>query len=90
MARTTNGALTCKAIPELDITSFFETYSLTVFNRWGQLMHEAKGGGQRSWNARDAAAGTYYYTVTYRATCGADPIPPRADGLHYGPALIGC
>ena len=57
--------------PELDITSLFEAYSLTVYNRWGQLMHEAEGAGRRSWNARDAAAGTYYYTVTYRASCGA-------------------
>lgn len=57
--------------PELDITNLFEAYSLTVYNRWGQLMHEAEGAGERSWNARDAAAGTYYYTVAYRASCGA-------------------
>jgi len=57
--------------PDRDITALFEEYTLTIFNRWGQVMHETEGGGQRSWNARDAAAGTYFYTVAYRAECGA-------------------
>lgn len=57
--------------PDRDITTLFEEYTLTIFNRWGQVMHETEGGGQRSWNARDAAAGTYFYTVAYRAECGA-------------------
>ena len=54
--------------PERDITSVFDTYELTIFNRWGQVVHDS--GISRSWNARNADAGTYFYEITYRAECG--------------------
>lgn len=56
--------------PDMDITHLFDTFALTVFNRWGQVVHETSGSGQRSWNGRDAAEGTYYYVVSFRAECG--------------------
>ena len=57
--------------PDLDITALFDTYSLTVYNRWGQMVYESGSGGRRSWNARDADDGTYFYTVAYHSECGA-------------------
>ena len=56
--------------PTMDITPLFDAFKLTIFNRWGQLVHETEGGGQRYWSAKDVADGTYFYTVTYRAECG--------------------
>lgn len=54
--------------PDRDITSLFDSYALTIFNRWGQVMHDE--GTSRSWNPRDVATGTYYYEIAYRAECG--------------------
>ncbi len=57
--------------PEMDVTAFFDSYKLAIYNRWGQLVHDTEGGGQRSWNAKEVAEGTYFYTVAYKAECGA-------------------
>lgn len=54
--------------PERDITGLFDEYELTIFNRWGQVMHSSES--SRSWNARDAAEGSYFYQIAYRAECG--------------------
>lgn len=56
--------------PAMDITALFDTYQLTVYNRWGQAVYESGSGGKRSWNARDAAEGTYFYTVAFHSECG--------------------
>lgn len=56
--------------PFLDITALFDKFELTIFNRWGQVMYETTGKGQRNWNARDAVEGTYYYKVAFSAECG--------------------
>lgn len=56
--------------PALDITSLFDEFELTILDRWGQVVHTAKEGGQRGWNANDVADGTYFYTMSYRAECG--------------------
>jgi len=57
--------------PTFDVTPFFDNYQLTILNRWGQLVHEGGGSsGQRSWNARDVAAGIYFYQVNMQASCG--------------------
>ena len=57
--------------PDMDITALFDAYKLTIYSRWGQLVFATDGGSQRSWNAQDSADGTYFYTVAYRAECGA-------------------
>ncbi|MEO8588822.1 MAG: gliding motility-associated C-terminal domain-containing protein [Flavobacteriales bacterium] len=57
--------------PDMDVTAYFDSYKLTIYNRWGQLILDTDGGGQRSWNAKEVADGTYFYTVAYRAECGA-------------------
>lgn len=56
--------------PTLDITALFDNFELSIFNRWGQVMYETSGKGQRNWNARDAVDGTYYYKVSFSAECG--------------------
>ena len=56
--------------PDLDITSLFDRYSLTVYDRWGLVIHDSVDGGQRSWNASDVAQGVYFYTVSYSSECG--------------------
>jgi gliding motility-associated-like protein len=58
-------------LPGLDITALFDTYSLTVYDRWGKVVYQTDGGGQRSWNPQEADDGTYFYKVAYRAECGA-------------------
>ncbi|HNU57185.1 MAG TPA: gliding motility-associated C-terminal domain-containing protein [Flavobacteriales bacterium] len=67
--------------PDRDITTLFDDYSLTIMNRWGQVVHE--GSSSRSWGARDAAAGTYYYEISYRAECGA-----VVDGTFTGSITV--
>ncbi len=57
--------------PDMDITTLFDTYALTVYNRWGQTVYESGSNGKRSWNARDVGDGTYFYTVAFRSECGA-------------------
>ena len=67
--------------PDRDITTAFDSYSLTILNRWGQVVHE--GSSSRSWSARDVAAGTYYYEVSYRAECGT-----VVDGTFTGSITV--
>ncbi|MEZ4789256.1 MAG: gliding motility-associated C-terminal domain-containing protein [Flavobacteriales bacterium] len=67
--------------PDRDITTAFDSYSLTILNRWGQVVHE--GSSSRSWSARDVAAGTYYYEVFYRAECGT-----VVDGTFTGSITV--
>ncbi|MBL7952181.1 MAG: gliding motility-associated C-terminal domain-containing protein [Flavobacteriales bacterium] len=54
--------------PDRDITGLFDEYELTIYNRWGQLLHS--GSSSRSWSARDVADGSYFYRIIYRAECG--------------------
>lgn len=56
--------------PGLDITGLFDEFSFTIYNRWGQPVNNNKGDTQRTWDARDVPAGTYFYTVAYKADCG--------------------
>lgn len=56
--------------PDLDITALFDSYKLTVYNRWGQTVYETGNGG-RSWNAKEVGDGTYFYTVAFHSECGA-------------------
>ena len=56
--------------PELDITGLFDEYTFFIYNRWGQRVDNGATGNQRWWDARDVPAGTYFYTVAYRAECG--------------------
>lgn len=48
-----------------------DTYYLTVYNQWGQLLHESRVYSQ-GWNGMDYQGnpfpeGTYYYILTYKA-----------------------
>ncbi len=56
-------------MPGFDLSALFDEYQLTVTNRWGQEVFRSAG-SQRTWNARDAADGTYFYTVRYKGECG--------------------
>ena len=58
------------ANPGMDITALFDTYSMTVYDRWGKMVFNTDG-GQRSWNPKEADDGTYFYKVKYKAECGA-------------------
>lgn len=63
--------------PEMDVTALFDRYELSVFDRWGIPVQS--NGVKRTWNASDAAEGTYFYTLTYSADCGA-----RVEGERTG------
>lgn len=56
--------------PDLDITALFDSYHLTVYNRWGRTVYETGNGG-RTWNAKEVGDGTYFYTVAFHSECGA-------------------
>lgn len=68
--------------PDMDITGLFDEYSLTIFDRWGKVMHQSDG-ASRTWNARDAADGTYFYSIAYRAECGT-----VVDDEHTGTITV--
>jgi hypothetical protein len=53
-----------------NVASVFETYDLKIFNRWGNLVFDSASGSGRRWSVGDEAAGTYYYILNYRVTCG--------------------
>lgn len=63
--------------PELDLMPMFDAYELSVFDRWGIPVQQ--NGGKRTWNGSGAAEGTYFYTVSYSAECGA-----RVEGERNG------
>lgn len=56
-------------LPGLDLSTMFNGYELTITNRWGQEVFRSAG-SQRSWSARDAADGTYFYVIRYTGACG--------------------
>lgn len=57
--------------PDFDITQIFDTYSLIVFNRWGQLVFDSDEEGSKYWSTTsETHAGTYFYTVAYKSSCG--------------------
>ncbi|HEY0979043.1 MAG TPA: gliding motility-associated C-terminal domain-containing protein [Flavobacteriales bacterium] len=68
--RNDNWAPFLPEVPEMDLSGLFSEYDLNIFDRWGMLVHGTEGGGPRLWNARDAADGTYFYTISVKATCG--------------------
>lgn len=56
--------------PDKDITALFDVFTFVIYNRWGQRVTNTAGDSQRTWDARDVPAGTYFYTVAYKADCG--------------------
>lgn len=69
--------------PELNVMSLFDSYQLSVFDRWGIPVQQSDQGGQRTWNASGATEGTYFYTVSYSADCGA-----RVEGERNGMVTV--
>ena len=67
--------------PTRDITPLFDTYALTIFDRWGRVAYDTEGGGSRTWSAGDADEGTYFYTVAYRTECGTVVDEERAGSI---------
>ncbi len=65
--------------PELDVMPMFDTYQLSIFDRWGIPVQQNGDAGKRTWNGYGAAEGTYFYTVSYSADCGA-----RVEGERNG------
>ena len=57
------------ANPQLELTSLFINYDLTVFNRWGDLVFESTS-TLKNWDAKDVSAGTYFYLFHYKTDCG--------------------
>lgn len=69
--------------PELDVIALFDKYQLSVFDRWGIPIQQNGGTGQRTWNGSGAPEGTYFYTVSYSADCGA-----RVEGERNGMVTV--
>ena len=69
--------------PGLDVMSLFDNYQLSVFDRWGIPVQQSGDAGKRTWNASGAVEGTYFYTVSYSADCGA-----RVEGERNGVVTV--
>jgi hypothetical protein len=70
--------------PDFDITEIFDTYSLIVFNRWGQLVFDSEEEGKKFWTTTpETLAGMYFYTVAYKSSCGT-----IVDENHQGTILV--
>lgn len=54
----------------LVLPSVMDTYELTVFNRWGELIFDSSTGSGRYWNTDGFSDGVYYYNLYYRIECG--------------------
>jgi len=52
------------------LPSIMDTYNLSVFNRWGELVFDSSTGNGRYWNTDGYAEGVYYYELYYRIECG--------------------
>jgi hypothetical protein len=70
--------------PDFDITEIFDTYSLIVFNRWGQLVFDSEEEGKKFWTTtQETLAGMYFYSVAYKSSCGT-----IVDENHQGTILV--
>jgi gliding motility-associated-like protein len=54
----------------LVLPSVMDTYELSVFNRWGELVFNSTTGSGRYWNTDGFSDGVYYYELYYRIECG--------------------
>jgi gliding motility-associated-like protein len=54
----------------LVLPSVMDTYNLSIFNRWGELVFDSSTGNGRYWNADGYTEGIYYYEVYYKIECG--------------------
>jgi gliding motility-associated-like protein len=59
------------ADPDVDVTPLFETYMLTIYDRWGHVIFDTGSDGRRYWNPKEVVDGTYFYKVIYKSNCGA-------------------
>ncbi len=72
------------AKPDFDITEIFDTYTLVVFNRWGQLVFDSEEEKSKFWTTTpETLAGMYFYTVAYKSSCGT-----IVDENHQGTILV--
>ena len=66
----------------IDVDTYFYTYELQVFNRWGKLVFESNN-SVRFWDGEDStgdvAEGTYYYVVKYQEACAIEEQPVRTE-----------
>lgn len=65
--------------PSYDLGVIFDTYELTIYNRWGNKIYESSG-GRTEWEVSDVMEGTYFYTVKYAANCG-DSVNEQREGI---------
>ncbi len=54
--------------PSTDLSSIFEVYRLTMFNRWGKIIFESDS-FISAFNGNDLEEGVYYYTFQYSTNC---------------------
>jgi len=72
------------AKPDFDVTEIFENYTLSVFNRWGQLVFDSEKENSKYWTTTpETTAGMYFFTVAYKSTCGT-----IVDDNHQGSILV--
>jgi gliding motility-associated-like protein len=73
------------AEPNFELLSYFTTYDLKVYNRWGGLVFDTAG-TPRAWEGRDEGntleTGVYYYIVNYEVSCGTNGDSPASGSVH--------
>lgn len=63
-----------KQFPELDLETYLNTYTLEIYNRWGNKIFESSEsnfGWDGTIDEKLMETGTYYYIFKYEITCGS-------------------
>lgn len=55
--------------PEYDLSSVLDSYSIQVFNRWGQEVFSANK-MENKWDASNLSPGVYFVILSYSTNCG--------------------
>lgn len=55
--------------PELEVWTLFDSFNLSVRNRWGNEVYNWNGNND-PWDGKDLSEGTYYVILEYEINCG--------------------
>jgi gliding motility-associated-like protein len=66
-----DGVNDCLQFFDTELEIYIDEFKLSVFNRWGQLIHESTN-PTALWCAHDLSEGTYFYILKYRDLCSEE------------------
>jgi len=66
------------ANPGFNLSGAFKTYTVSIYNRWGNLVFETANYSS-AWRGKESAPGVYFYVVQYETYCQST-LPGTATG----------